>query len=105
MGPPRGGMRRHQGSRLSRIAMPKPVPEQVDVAGASTGLGRAASLAAPARVVCAGREAVDARVTEIVPDGGQALAAPTDVAGPQPCMPSHPPDGPSPRAFEFGEEV
>ncbi|NIH83698.1 SDR family oxidoreductase [Amycolatopsis granulosa] len=68
--------------------MPKPVSEQVVViAGASSGIGRAAALAFAgrgARVVCAarGEAALDSLVHEIREGGGQAVAVPTDVADP-----------------------
>jgi NAD(P)-dependent dehydrogenase (short-subunit alcohol dehydrogenase family) len=68
--------------------MPKPVTDQVVViAGASSGIGRATALEFArqgARVVCAARTvpALDSLVDEIVRDGGQALAVPTDVAEP-----------------------
>jgi NAD(P)-dependent dehydrogenase (short-subunit alcohol dehydrogenase family) len=68
--------------------MPKPVSEQVVViAGASTGIGRAAAFAFAARgakVVCAARsaEALDVLAAQIHIDGGTAIAVPTDVADP-----------------------
>ena len=68
--------------------MPKPVSEQVVViAGAYTGIGRAAALAFAAdgaRVVCAARsvQALDTLVEQIRAGGGTAVAAPTDVADP-----------------------
>ncbi|WP_250034200.1 SDR family oxidoreductase [Paractinoplanes maris] len=68
--------------------MAKPVSDQVVViAGASSGIGRATALAfaaAGAKVVCAARSAaaLDTLVEQIRADGGQAVAAPTDVADP-----------------------
>ncbi len=65
--------------------MPHPVRDQsVVVLGASSGIGRAAALAfarAGASVVCASRsaEALQALVTEITTEGGQAVAVPTDI--------------------------
>ena len=69
--------------------MPRPVAEQVVViAGASSGIGRAAALefaGRGARVVCAARtaSALDSLVEEITGRGGQAIAVPTDVAEPK----------------------
>src|SRR5919107_4032881 len=68
--------------------MPRSVSDQVVViAGASTGIGRARTLAFAARgarVVCAARsaQALDILVTQIRTDGGTAVAVPTDVAEP-----------------------
>ncbi len=68
--------------------MPRAVSDQVVViAGASSGIGRAAALAFAARgakVVCAARNsaALDTLVTEIVTGGGTAVAVRTDVADP-----------------------
>jgi len=68
--------------------MPKPISEQVVViAGASTGIGRAAAsafAAKGARVVCAARsvQALDTLVEQIREQGGTAVAVPTDVADP-----------------------
>jgi NAD(P)-dependent dehydrogenase (short-subunit alcohol dehydrogenase family) len=68
--------------------MPKPVSEQVVVVmGASTGIGRATSLAFAARgarVVCAarGEQALTTLVAQIEGSGGSAVPVPTDVADP-----------------------
>jgi NAD(P)-dependent dehydrogenase (short-subunit alcohol dehydrogenase family) len=68
--------------------MPKPVSEQVVViTGASSGIGRASTLAFAARgakVICAarGEQALETLVEQIRQQGGVAIAAPTDVADP-----------------------
>ena len=68
--------------------MPQPLSQQVVViVGASSGIGRASALAFAARgarVVCAARgaQALDTVVAEIRQAGGEAVAAPADVADP-----------------------
>jgi hypothetical protein len=97
MGPPRGGMARILGI---------PSIEGCHARGRTVHRNRPRRRACgAARVVRARPEAPDDLVAKIVRDGGQGLAVLTDVAGCRLCVPSHPPDGPSPRAFEFGEEV
>jgi NAD(P)-dependent dehydrogenase (short-subunit alcohol dehydrogenase family) len=69
--------------------VPKPVAEQVVViAGASSGIGRAAALEFArqgARVVCAARgvSGLESLVHQIAEGGGRAVSVPTDVADPR----------------------
>jgi NAD(P)-dependent dehydrogenase (short-subunit alcohol dehydrogenase family) len=71
------------------VTVPKPIAEQVVVVvGASSGIGRASALefaGQGAKVVAASRnaEALEGLVGEILADGGEAVAVPTDVAVPE----------------------